>query len=201
MALPPVAAAVVVLFAAMPTGANAYLFAMRHGRAVNSASGAVALGTMLAIVTTSVIGAGFGGRGGDTPLRISGGQRLVLDVGHGRGHRLRLQRRSDGRLHDTAQILQQAMQRVLGGLKLTFCRRLLQYELRRAYDGSIDHGCHPLPLAFPLQLPWEGASHGALRLRIPGPSTRYRAICNENRHRENHQQGECNNCVHVSAGI
>lgn len=62
MALPPVAAAVVVLFAAMPTGANAYLFAMRHGRAVNSASGAVALGTMLAIVTTSVIVAEFGGR-------------------------------------------------------------------------------------------------------------------------------------------
>ena len=45
--LPPVAAGVVVLFAAMPTGANAYIFAMRYQRVVNSTSGAVALGTLL----------------------------------------------------------------------------------------------------------------------------------------------------------
>ena len=45
--LPPVAAGVVVLFAAMPAGANAYIFAMRYQRVVNSASGAVALGTLL----------------------------------------------------------------------------------------------------------------------------------------------------------
>jgi malonate transporter len=43
-----VAAGVVVLFAAMPTGANAYLFASRYGKAVNSTSGSVALGTILA---------------------------------------------------------------------------------------------------------------------------------------------------------
>jgi len=49
--LPPVPAAVVVLFAAMPTGANAYIFAMRYQRVVNSASGAVALGTILAALS------------------------------------------------------------------------------------------------------------------------------------------------------
>jgi predicted permease len=46
--LPPIAAGVVVLFAAMPAGANAYIFATRYQRVVNSASGAVALGTVLA---------------------------------------------------------------------------------------------------------------------------------------------------------
>ena len=51
----PVAAAVLILFAAMPTGANAYLFAHRNERAVNSASGAVALGTILAVFTAAVI--------------------------------------------------------------------------------------------------------------------------------------------------
>ena len=53
--LPPVALGVVVLFAAMPSGANAYLFASKVQRAVNSASGAVALGTALALVTASLI--------------------------------------------------------------------------------------------------------------------------------------------------
>lgn len=53
--LAPVAAAVVILFAAMPTGANAYVFAGREGRGVNSASGAIALGTALAVVTASII--------------------------------------------------------------------------------------------------------------------------------------------------
>jgi malonate transporter and related proteins len=54
LALSPVATAVVVLFAAMPTGANAYLFASRNGHAVNSASGAVALGTALSVVTATI---------------------------------------------------------------------------------------------------------------------------------------------------
>lgn len=49
--LPPVAASVVVLFAAMPPGANAYIFAARYGRLANSVSGAVAIGTVLAAVT------------------------------------------------------------------------------------------------------------------------------------------------------
>lgn len=52
--LPPIAAGVVVIFAAMPTGANAYLFAARHQRAVNSASGAVALGTTLSLITAII---------------------------------------------------------------------------------------------------------------------------------------------------
>jgi malonate transporter and related proteins len=53
--LPPVAAAVVVLFSAMPTGANAYLFATRYQRVLNSTSGAVALGTILAAATASAL--------------------------------------------------------------------------------------------------------------------------------------------------
>ena len=55
LSLAPITAAVVVLFAGMPTGANAYLFASRHGRAVNSASGAIALGTLLSVLTATVI--------------------------------------------------------------------------------------------------------------------------------------------------
>ena len=58
----PVAAGVAVLFAAMPTGANAYLFASRTGRAVNSASGAVALGTILSVITTAIAVSILGGR-------------------------------------------------------------------------------------------------------------------------------------------
>ena len=53
--LPPVTAAVVVIFAAMPTGANAYLFASQVGRAVNSASGAVVLATLLSIFTSTLL--------------------------------------------------------------------------------------------------------------------------------------------------
>lgn len=49
--LPPIVTAVVVLFAAMPTGANAYIFAVQYQRLVNPVSGAVALGTLLAAVT------------------------------------------------------------------------------------------------------------------------------------------------------
>ena len=51
--LPPVAAGVITIFAAMPTGANAYLFASRNGVAPNSASGAVALGTLLSALTAT----------------------------------------------------------------------------------------------------------------------------------------------------
>jgi malonate transporter and related proteins len=53
--LSPVEAGIVTLFAAMPTGANAYLFANRYGIAVNSASGAVALGTIISAFTASLI--------------------------------------------------------------------------------------------------------------------------------------------------
>ena len=44
----------------MPTGANAYLFANRNGRAVNSASGAVALGTALAAITAAIVVSALG---------------------------------------------------------------------------------------------------------------------------------------------
>ena len=47
--------AVVVLFAAMPTGANAYIFAIQYQRLVNPVSGSVALGTLLAAATLPVI--------------------------------------------------------------------------------------------------------------------------------------------------
>lgn len=53
--LSPVETGVVTLLAAMPTGANAFLFASRFGTAVNSASGAVALGTMLAALTITLL--------------------------------------------------------------------------------------------------------------------------------------------------
>ena len=39
----------------MPTGANAYIFATRYQRVVNSTSGAVALGTILAALTAAAL--------------------------------------------------------------------------------------------------------------------------------------------------
>ncbi|MCP1960375.1 putative permease [Bradyrhizobium japonicum] len=53
--LPPLAAGVVALFAAMPTGANAYIFAAQYQRLVNPVSGAVALGTLRAAVTLPLV--------------------------------------------------------------------------------------------------------------------------------------------------
>ena len=53
--LPPIAAGVVTIFAAMPTGANAYLFAARNNLAPHSASGAVALGTLLSAATAAAV--------------------------------------------------------------------------------------------------------------------------------------------------
>lgn len=55
MQLPPVAAGVVVLFAAMPAGANVYLFASRYHRVVESVSGAIALGTLISALTVSAL--------------------------------------------------------------------------------------------------------------------------------------------------
>ncbi|MCP1738369.1 putative permease [Bradyrhizobium japonicum] len=54
--LPLLAAGVVVLFAAMLTGANAYVFAVQCRWLVNPVSGAVALATLLAAVTLPVVG-------------------------------------------------------------------------------------------------------------------------------------------------
>ena len=53
--LPPLSAAVATLFFATPTGANAFLFASRYGRAVNSTAAAVTATTILAIFTSAAV--------------------------------------------------------------------------------------------------------------------------------------------------
>uniref|UniRef100_UPI001952E008 AEC family transporter n=1 Tax=Enterobacter hormaechei TaxID=158836 RepID=UPI001952E008 len=53
-ALPPAWTGTVVLFAAMPAGINAYLFAARYGQGVGIASTSVALSTVLSVATTVV---------------------------------------------------------------------------------------------------------------------------------------------------
>jgi predicted permease len=53
--LPPNDVAIITLLSAMPTGANAYVFASRWGKAEASVSGAVALSTMLSIVTITTV--------------------------------------------------------------------------------------------------------------------------------------------------
>jgi predicted permease len=53
--LPPIVAGVIVLFAAMPTGANAYIFAVQYGRLVNPVSGAVALATIISAATLPLV--------------------------------------------------------------------------------------------------------------------------------------------------
>ncbi len=54
-ALSPLEVGIVVLFSALPTGANAYIFAEQHRAAVPVVSGAIALGTALAILTISLV--------------------------------------------------------------------------------------------------------------------------------------------------
>ena len=58
--LPRPAAAVALSLASMPAGANAFLFAERTRRVVNSTSGAIALGTLLAAVTSTMVIANLG---------------------------------------------------------------------------------------------------------------------------------------------
>ncbi len=62
--LPPLAVGVVTLLAAMPVGANAYLFATAYERAPASVSGAIAVSTPLAVLTITallvLLGAGQG---------------------------------------------------------------------------------------------------------------------------------------------
>ena len=53
--LSPVEAGVVIIFAALPPGVNAYLFATRYDAAVAPVSGAIALGTGLSLFTTSIV--------------------------------------------------------------------------------------------------------------------------------------------------
>ena len=55
VSVPPLWAKVAVLLAAMPTGANAFLFAHRNEESVAAVSGAVALGTGLAAITVSML--------------------------------------------------------------------------------------------------------------------------------------------------
>lgn len=55
VSIPPLWAHVAVLFAAMPTGANAFLFSQRNEEAVAAVSGAITLGTALAAVSASVL--------------------------------------------------------------------------------------------------------------------------------------------------
>jgi malonate transporter len=55
VSIPPLWASVAVLFAAMPTGANAFLFAQRNEEAVPAVSGAIALGTGLSAISASVL--------------------------------------------------------------------------------------------------------------------------------------------------
>jgi len=55
VSIPPLWGQVAVLFAAMPTGANAFLFSQRNNEAVAAVSGAIALGTGLAAVSASVL--------------------------------------------------------------------------------------------------------------------------------------------------
>jgi malonate transporter and related proteins len=53
--LAPLWSQIAVLFAAMPSGANAFLFAQKNEEAVPAISGAIALGTGLAAITVSVL--------------------------------------------------------------------------------------------------------------------------------------------------
>jgi predicted permease len=53
--LTPVWVAVATLFAAMPVGANAFLFAIKYDRAVGSVSAAIAVSTVVAVGTASAV--------------------------------------------------------------------------------------------------------------------------------------------------
>lgn len=53
--IPAIWAKVAVLFAAMPTGANAFLFSQRNAEAVPAVSGAIALGTGMAALSASIL--------------------------------------------------------------------------------------------------------------------------------------------------
>jgi len=55
ISLPPLWIKLAVLFAAMPTGANAFLFAQRNEEAVPAVSAAIALGTALAAVSAALL--------------------------------------------------------------------------------------------------------------------------------------------------
>jgi len=54
-ALPPLAASIIVLFACLPPGANAYLFATRYNASVAPVSGAIGLGTVVALFSVTAV--------------------------------------------------------------------------------------------------------------------------------------------------
>lgn len=60
--LPPRDVAVITLLSAMPTGANAYVFASRSGKAEASVAGAVTLSTIFSVVTITLVLATVGAR-------------------------------------------------------------------------------------------------------------------------------------------
>lgn len=53
--LDPLSAGVVILFASLPPGANAYLFASRYNTGVAPVSGAIALGVLLSVFSVSIV--------------------------------------------------------------------------------------------------------------------------------------------------
>jgi predicted permease len=53
--LPPLQASIVVLFSCLPPGANAYLFATRYKASLAPVSGAIAIGTILALFSVSLV--------------------------------------------------------------------------------------------------------------------------------------------------
>jgi malonate transporter and related proteins len=55
ISMPAIYAKVAVLFAAMPSGANAFLFAQKNDEAVPEVSGAIALGTGLAAISATLL--------------------------------------------------------------------------------------------------------------------------------------------------
>ncbi|WP_395689601.1 AEC family transporter [Aestuariivirga sp.] len=55
VSIPPLWAQVAILFAAMPTGANAFVFAQRNEEAVAAVSGAITLGTALAALSAGIL--------------------------------------------------------------------------------------------------------------------------------------------------
>lgn len=62
-ALPPIWAGALVTYVSMPVGANAFLFAARYDKAVASVSAAVAISTVLAVVSTTIVLAGLNAYG------------------------------------------------------------------------------------------------------------------------------------------
>ncbi len=53
--LPPLTASIIVLFACLPPGANAYLFATRYKASVAPVSGAIGVGTFVALFSVTVV--------------------------------------------------------------------------------------------------------------------------------------------------